>query len=1675
MKGAAPFKSLKICFLNLTSSFLWWKSTGRLPVNFVHFCKMGNTQRKPAILESARRSKSPKTFWAIKPQNVMERAMYSAIGGVTDTVCEAEILNAEVEIAKFGIKLKLFDLAGIITNFVVVFKNCPTLDTFFCAIITAISQIFNKTYSDMFKMCIRGVIKYFSLLFFRVYRGSLRGKKRSVKSKSISEPDLFERPVPESFSFDLSMKKQVDSFLADTLALCESFDCVNRSEFSVKFTTFMSLIATVPFVGSNKLLSRFCGYSELAERALIKSGRDAHKIPWIMNLVKCVTYTITKVLDVAYHKGDLSRLTSDNDEIADYEQRYNKALYLCDHLDTIETHGMNIREFLQEVVVLGDTNIRLRQYARQQSVKGVLKHESFNLMRCQYRALEKLNVMAQRDPPIAIVFNGPPGCGKTNVVDIALKVMYDCAIANGYANEGYDPKMKYTFNWSSEFLSGWRVSSEVMLIDDVGQWSKDITVANKGGALVHFIDWVNGTPHLTNQAELENKGCIPMMAKYVIMTTNFEDAGFSNVFQATGGAWRRPYFIQMAVKPEYAKPGSDQLLGNLEDSGYTDLHLYLPYKFDIVNGKRNKYYWDHSNRKWVHDAAMEDNPEPYMTYVEMNEFYRDIVVIPHYETIKRSKAALAKVFQGGPCKQCKGSTVMCNCAAVESSVIADNGIGDETEDEDMDGDSDASPYEDMEDGETGVWSRASVLSESDQDLMCSKIEGYPLHQRVAAVLLASCCYPVYGFWGCFPNSKWAKERREWHLMVMAASVCTTYHPSDNYGTGPISRYRRRWMGWLKGTCEKNGSDFFLFFEDLRTKELLQEAGLYSLVYALGALSLALAIGFTFFGSRKKDAKEELKRATLVRTEATFDTQKLKEISNRDNYWNVVYEDTTRFTGAMSTVTLKDLKIAVSRNILRIETLLDGKDQHTHVLGLFGDVAVCNKHFYVNIAAHLPLKFSIVNSQKVNVGPNCSEVIIDRSNFHDVDAQHDLVFIKHPRFGTFRDIRKFLLNDRMNGKSEGVILVRDSIGELQEITVDGLEKFQVAYSDSKLEYEYPGYTGLVVRHTSSGDCGAPYLAKGLNGYCILGIHSAGVVRRYPHKDVFVCPIYASMKLDSKQLVPLSYNGVDLATTVQSTNPIVVEANLHDKDPIRMLDSASMTVFGTLNVPRTRFYSGVCNTLMHDRVLEHYHLDSCNWSSPRTVSTRSCIKLNLETMSSKPSIPCGLVDAVSESLFQMYCDELDALDLWKYIPDSRYDLDVAINGIDGIPHLERLVTKTSGGFGHGGPKLRHLIEVDPTDEHALNYVFDDVINKEYDLGVKMILSGERPDVVWDFNLKDEPISNKKLAENNVRIFNSAPVWFSALERQCFLWCIPLFYGRHRIAFGMGMGANAIGKDWDSFYKYLTKFGHDRIIAGDYKKFDKGMPPELILAAFKVLIRIARKAGFNDEDILLMRGVMTEVAFPMTNCVGTLCGFSGSNPSGHPLTTVINSMVNIMYIMVASATIEVELGIQKVNYRKFLKEVTLLTFGDDNIMGSSHDFINHSSIARALSFYGITYTMADKEQASVPFINIADATFLKRYFKRGLIKPNLIAAPLENDSIIKSLLICKKSDTILFKEQNALIIYSACREYFQYGRDRFELEYTFLNSLVHDLDLIAYLPGKELPNWEFLFLERFQEVGN
>jgi hypothetical protein len=723
----------------------------------------------------------------------------------------------------------------------------------------------------------------------------------------------------------------------------------------------------------------------------------------------------------------------------------------------------------------------------------------------------------------------------------------------------------------------------------------------------------------------------------------------------------------------------------------------------------------------------------------------------------------------------------------------------------------------------------------------------------------------------------------------------------------------------------------------------------------------------------------------------------------------------------------------------------GKTLKTGAFCLKGNLYVVNKHaipkddvFQVDIVS---------TSRKDGVTANNS-LILFKSNF--IDIGNDLTLVEIRCLPPKADITPYFAKRQFAGVWNGALITRSEDGSTKHNYVKRASLVEANWMPDVKGHHWQYHPSTL---TQNGDCGGLLVLECQGGFVIAGVHYAGLHGMF---ESLTTPMSAAVPFHwetirellekfGQQIVP-SVPMLEAKTAKTALIP------LHRNSPIRFIEKGSCNVYGSLTGMRASPKSSVERSLMCDYleksgyVLQYTRPSMGGWEPKR--------KALLEIMSMEHRFDTNILDKItcdmSKIIVEKLGDRVNTLEV--------YDDFTAINGAAGVAYVDKINRKTSAGFPWKRSK-QYFMKAIPAEGQNLEPV---ELNKEVMDRVVSIIekysNGEMCHPVFTASLKDEPVTFAKAQSHATRVFMGAPVDWSIVVRKYCLSFIRLVQS-NRLIFECGAGTVAQSDEWHNYREWLCMFGEDRIVAGDYSKFDKRMGGEIILAAFRVMIDIMKSSKMSHADILIVEGIARDTAYPMVDYFGDLMQFNGCNPSGHPLTVIINSIANSIYMRYCYFLLSPDHEIET-----FQENVHLMTYGDDNIMGVSGDaeWFNHTSIAATLATYGVKYTMADKEAVSIPYIHIDDASFLKRKWLYCSHMEKYLAA-LDEDSIHKMCMIWIPSDEICPEQHAIQCMNTAVMEYFFYGRKMFEKKRAFYTKMMQDLDLGLFYKESPFPTWD------------
>lgn len=582
--------------------------------------------------------------------------------------------------------------------------------------------------------------------------------------------------------------------------------------------------------------------------------------------------------------------------------------------------------------------------------------------------------------------------------------------------------------------------------------------------------------------------------------------------------------------------------------------------------------------------------------------------------------------------------------------------------------------------------------------------------------------------------------------------------------------------------------------------------------------------------------------------------------------------------------------------------------------------------------------------------------------------------------------------------------------------------------------YGGYCSNLTHNTFEGLCGAVAIAATATP-CITGFHLGG-------KSGKPISVFGSLSR-SDLLTALGdlrrVEGVILSgsagTFVQEQMGVKVltGATMHHKSPLNFIpkDHESQLQYYGSCIGQTTSKTEVKKTLISDDVAEITGVSNV-WGPPKMnpewFGWQKCIA-NISDPA--VSFPADLVIKSIQDYKQPLIDKIREMDCWQKLqPLTEHE---TLCGVHGRKFMDAIKLGTSIGLPLSGPKRDHVIELEPTEEFPINREYSPEIRKVIDDAHALYKKGERAYPVAKGCKKDEilPLYDEDgNPKEKCRIFYGNAIALTHLVRMYFLPII-YFIQMNPILTEQAVGINALGPEWDDLDAHMMSQGEDRIFAGDYSKYDQRMPSQMLFAAFRVLIDMAREMNYSEEDIRVMEAITGDVVFAFIAFNGDLVGLTeGCHISGNSLTVILNGIVGSLNLRVGYFSM----------YPKctnFRQHVSMQCYGDDNkgtVSKERLDF-NIKNYSQFLAKYGQKYTMPDKTSELKEWCD--DADFLCR---RTVYNPKIgknIGA-LKNDSIFKRLHNYRRERGSPLSDEQACAenIDSALLEWFHHGEDVYNM---------------------------------------
>jgi hypothetical protein len=648
--------------------------------------------------------------------------------------------------------------------------------------------------------------------------------------------------------------------------------------------------------------------------------------------------------------------------------------------------------------------------------------------------------------------------------------------------------------------------------------------------------------------------------------------------------------------------------------------------------------------------------------------------------------------------------------------------------------------------------------------------------------------------------------------------------------------------------------------------------------------------------------------------------------------------------------------AFAKNMVRVEAGRSGTG-----LGICDRIVVCPAHyFYTSTGNLLSTGFMI----KIIYDDNSSaEVLFSPSTVEFVESplgRVDFAFLylgKSTR--QFRDVRhRFISREDVNAGDifNGAIARRVE----SSIAVQAVGRCRFVVESPALDLEHPIFdysTGIAyTADTKSGDCGSLIFSEDQNAP-VCGMHVIAVDTTKQSMAVVIT------REDLFRLLPPK------VSNMQSTAPVQ-----QGHEPRLQFDGTNFEVVGRLAKKDVVHQPTVCDYAISP-LFEMVDICTPNLSEPailsisdaRNVQAIPPLKKSVEKyFHEMPDIPQNLLDVAQHwTFYELFPDTDFQLAKW-------YSVDEAINGFHGGSKMD---LTTSPGYpymlnkrykGKKGLFMQHGCRwqvSSPQLEHRLTERTSSAYN-----------AMRTVDSWWVDLAKSELRPKEKIQQVKTRSITCAPVDFTILARQSCGAFIDAFHNSCLESFS-AVGINPFSSDWNTLYHQLKV--HPNWTDIDLKTCDGTVSNAVMLTICSLVEQFYDECGdLSGSHRNVIRTIFDEIA--TTYCINEDCAYIKcfGNPSGNPMTTIINTLAVHYYIIIAWIKLG---GRDFVDFFTFKDNVVVIHYGDDIIMSVSDevaDWFHPQSIADVLVEYGITMTSGRKGEP-LGFCDEGEVTFLKNSF--------------------------------------------------------------------------------------------------
>jgi mRNA-degrading endonuclease RelE of RelBE toxin-antitoxin system len=671
---------------------------------------------------------------------------------------------------------------------------------------------------------------------------------------------------------------------------------------------------------------------------------------------------------------------------------------------------------------------------------------------------------------------------------------------------------------------------------------------------------------------------------------------------------------------------------------------------------------------------------------------------------------------------------------------------------------------------------------------------------------------------------------------------------------------------------------------------------------------------------------------------------------------------------------------------------------------------------------------------------------------------DVVLVRNPFPGPCRDLLKFFSDGVGVDQVSGRVCV-----PTQEKTGNFLVQYGLPSSVPPNE-RFTGRTWNIKQLGLEGECGSLSLGECSNGSFLLGIVS------YKISSSFTCWQGGNILTRKALIEAMERHPEPMVNDLTATLDLSDLVTLMPNSEFRNISTPFLTPIGSRHVHQNKFSSDFKETLLKPLIDEKnllskpYGIIKATHGLEVVDGEKQFVSAFGQTMNGIK--PLGLIN--SDAL-RRACN--------KYVTYIAKGIHEKLGKIRLSP-----LTLEESFFGNGDMdvlRCNFVSSIGPEDRFYKdrNGIFDFDAEKElyranpaFTMKVQSFIKELKQNVAkmpWVCgSYKDEIRSLEKLMKFKIRLFYTVDVYTNTVSRMFLqpLVQVLLRYPYLSKCFGK---MNSGSVEWDTFFKYIMKGKFQLDL--DFANFDISHYFRLMREVAWFFYQLAMLWYGHEESARIVYLLVYALGCQLFEHKGDFAMKVKGLPSGHIVTLILNSIINILLMMVAFEMLYPD--------KDFFEEVFPGVVGDDNLAGVSESVSEKFNLVNLQEIYkGFGYAVTDASKSSVvkPFVSPQNMQFLKRKFRYEP-RLKLVVAPLEKDSIYKMLSFWsfKKQGGASYTQRMAACLDTAQREMFLHGEEEFSafqaifqkpctMQGLFVKWYTFEELAVMYLNGEQFMSW-------------